>query len=169
MVNISNGFSVFLNIIYICLFILSVGAFIIFLFSNEYNRNFLKCFDIKKFFNGFLITVFLFLISLIFFKVCAWGTVGPKESQWNISDKPYATEQIYSKEISLENDSYKFSVYNYNGIPTVRSVRKNFTSFYYKDIDKAYVEWYKDYSSMMGMKQERIRIKLYLPESWRNS
>ena len=61
-------------------------------------------------------------------------------------------------------------LYDYkNGIPVNRSMPTKVSTFYYKNIEKPYVEWYKDSSHMMGMTRERTRIKLYLPESWRDN
>lgn len=166
----SDTLSVFLSCLYFMMFLISLMAFLGTLFSNDCNRDYLASFNIKGFIKGFGFTIIAFILTIVFLRPCIFSlSDNTKYEKYDLSSKPYATEYLSSR-VSINDGYCNFSVYDYKiGIPVNRSMPTKVSTFYYKNIEKPYVEWYKDSSHMMGMTRERTRIKLYLPESWRNS
>ena len=163
----SDTLSVFLLCLYLIMFLISLMAFLWTLFNNDYNRDYLTSFNIKGFIKGFGFTIIAFILTIVFLRPCIFSL--SDNIKYDLSSKPYTTEYLSSR-VSINDGYCNFSVYDYKiGIPVNRRMPTKVSTFYYKNIEKPYVEWYKDSSHMMGMTRERTRIKLYLPESWRDN
>ena len=144
-------------------------SFFFFLFCNEFNKDHLIAWNIKKTGQNFLIVVLCFVSLFFVLKPIGWLLSYDENKEWELSTKPYATEELASK-VNYVDGYYKFNVYDHKtGLSVSRSMPSSVSSIYYKDIEDPYVEWYKDVSKMLIFESERTRIKLYLPESWRNN
>ena len=143
--------------------------FLICLFSNDCSKDPLIAWNIKKTGKNFLIVVLLFISLLFVLKPVGWLLSFDEDKEWELSTKPYATEELASK-VKYDDGYYRFNVYDHKtGLSVSRSMPSSVSSIYYRDIEDPYVEWYKDVSKMLTFESERTRIKLYLPESWRNN
>ena len=121
-----------------------------------------------------LVSFLLLIVSVVFFFV---GQIKCENSEWTISDEPYAVESIvalndnnmtngrfYLRRGYIEEDLYyQYIVKLNNGGFKANKVRASNTVLFY-DEENYRVEWYKQTRSWLYFKDEKIYHEIYIPE-----